>query len=67
MHWEQIQQNWPHFRALAKEKWPKLTDADLDRIGGDQGKLAQKLEQAYGFSAKEVEAELKEFSLDAKH
>lgn len=67
MHWEEIQKGWDQFKGMAKEKWGKLDDADLDAIGGDREKLIARLQELYGCSREQAETELKEFSWDPRH
>jgi len=67
MHWEEIEKNWDSFKGMAKEKWRKLTDADLNAVEGKREKLIQKLQDAYGLSKDQAEVELKEFSWDPRH
>ena len=34
MNWDTIEGNWKQFKGHVKEKWGKLTDDNLDAIGG---------------------------------
>jgi uncharacterized protein YjbJ (UPF0337 family) len=67
VHWEKIEEKWQHFKGMAKEKWPKLSDADLDATGGNREQLIKKLQESYHMSRDQAEVELKEFSYDPKH
>lgn len=67
MHWQKIEENWESFKGMAKEKWQKLSDSDLDQIGGKRDRLIQKLQDAYGVTREQAEIELKEFSYDPRH
>jgi uncharacterized protein YjbJ (UPF0337 family) len=62
MNWDQIKGNWKHFKGKAKEKWGKLTDDDLDIIGGKKDQLAGKLQERYGYEKAQAEKELNEFT-----
>ena len=61
MNWDQIEGNWKQFRGKVREKWGKLTDDDIQVIGGKKDKLIGKLQEKYGIAQEEAEAELKRF------
>lgn len=61
MNWNIVEGNWKQFKGRAQQKWGKLTDDELDRIGGRKEELAGKLQEAYGHSADEAERELNEW------
>ena len=63
MQWEPIEESWDVFKPRAKEKWNKLSDDDLNTIGGNRDMLKTKLQEVYGLSEKEADAGLVEFSL----
>ncbi len=52
---------WKQVKGEAKVKWGKLTDDDLDRIGGHRDKLVGRLEELYQRSRKDIEREVEEF------
>ncbi len=58
MNWDQIEGKWTEFRGKVKEKWGKLTDDDLDVIGGHRDQLEGKLQQAYGRTKEQVKKEV---------
>jgi uncharacterized protein YjbJ (UPF0337 family) len=45
-------------KGEAQKQWGKLTDDDLDRIGGDQEKLEGKLQEAYGYGKEKAHREV---------
>jgi len=47
--------------AVAKEKWGKLTDDQLDVIAGKRDQLAGKIQETYGVSKDEVEKQIAEW------
>jgi uncharacterized protein YjbJ (UPF0337 family) len=61
MNWDQIEGNWKQFKGKVREKWGKLTDDDIQVIGGKKDKLIGKLQEKYGIAQEEAEAELKRF------
>jgi uncharacterized protein YjbJ (UPF0337 family) len=57
---------WQHMRGELKAWWGKLTDADFERIGGQQDKLIGLIQEKYGYARnqaqREVERHLQEYS-----
>ena len=47
--------------AVAKEKWGKLTDDQLDVIAGKRDRLAGKIQETYGVSRDDAEKQLSEW------
>jgi uncharacterized protein YjbJ (UPF0337 family) len=62
MNWDQIAGNWKQLTGKVKKKWGKLTDDDLTTIAGKRNQLAGLLQEKYGYTTKQVEAELDGFS-----
>ncbi len=58
---KEISAKWKQVKGEAKVKWGKLTDDDLDRIGGHRDKLVGRLEELYQRSRKDIEREVDEF------
>jgi uncharacterized protein YjbJ (UPF0337 family) len=59
MNWEHIEGDWQRARAKVRERWGKLTDQDLERIGGAKDRLVAALKERYGYekdrAMKEIE------------
>jgi uncharacterized protein YjbJ (UPF0337 family) len=57
---------WKQMRGELKSWWGKLTDDDLDRIGGQRDKLIGLVQEKYGYARataeQEVERRFKEFA-----
>ena len=58
---KEMSAKWKQLKGEAKIKWGKLTDDDLDRIGGHRDKLVGRLEELYQRSRKDIEREVDEF------
>lgn len=58
---KQISAKWKQVKGEAKIRWGKLTDDDLERIGGHRDKLVGRLEELYQGSRKDIEREVDEF------
>lgn len=61
MNWDIVEGNWKQFRGLVKAQWGKLTDDQLDVISGKRTQLSGKIQEAYGISRDEAEAQIKKF------
>ena len=49
---------WKQLRHQMKEWWGKLTDDDLDVIGGNRDQLVGKLQDRYGWAKRDAEDEV---------
>ena len=49
---------WKQMRGELKTWWGRLTDDDLDRIGGEKDKLIGLVQERYGYARGDVEAEV---------
>lgn len=61
MNKDTIEGKWKQLKGEAKVQWGKLTDDDLDVIAGHKDKLVGKLQEHYGKSKAEAEAEVDRF------
>jgi uncharacterized protein YjbJ (UPF0337 family) len=55
MNWDRIEGNWKQFTGKVKEQWGKLTDDDIDVIGGKRDQLVGKIQESYGIGKDEAE------------
>jgi len=61
MTWEQIRGAWKELRGTLRTRWNKLTETDLDQIGGDRTRLVATLQSRYGTSREQIEQQVAEF------
>jgi len=61
MNWDQIVGNWREAKGKLRSKWAKLTDDDLEAIGGKKDVLVGRLQQRYGHKKEEAEREIDSF------
>ena len=59
MNWDQAAGNWKQFKGKVKEQWGKLTDDEIDQIGGKRDQLIGKIQKQYGISKEEAETQVK--------
>lgn len=62
MNWDQLEGKWKQFTGSARERWGKLTDDDLDTIGGKKDKLIGRLQERYGIAREQADREADEWS-----
>jgi uncharacterized protein YjbJ (UPF0337 family) len=48
MNWESIKGQWKQVQGKVRQQWGKLTDDDLNFIGGTKDQLVGKLQERYG-------------------
>lgn len=61
MNWDTVEGNWKQFKGRVKVQWGKLTDDQLDVIAGKRIDLAGKIQESYGVTKDEAEAQIKRF------
>jgi uncharacterized protein YjbJ (UPF0337 family) len=53
MNWDQMQGKWKQMKGGVRKQWGKLTDDDLEYMGGSKDQFVGRLQERYGI-AKEV-------------
>jgi uncharacterized protein YjbJ (UPF0337 family) len=61
MNWDRIEGNWKQLRGKLLEQWGKLTDDELNMIGGRREVLAGRIQELYGVSKDEAEKQIGNF------
>jgi uncharacterized protein YjbJ (UPF0337 family) len=64
MNWDQIQGQWDQVKGQVRAKWAKLTDDDLQLIGGKKDVFVGKLRERYGLEKDRAEADVDQFLAD---
>jgi uncharacterized protein YjbJ (UPF0337 family) len=67
MNWDQIEGKWKELKGDIRQKWAKLTDSDVDAIGGKKDELIGRLQKHYGYSKDQASKEVDDFSTNLKH
>jgi uncharacterized protein YjbJ (UPF0337 family) len=60
MNWDQVEGKWQQLKGKVRAKWGKLTDDDLQVIGGKKDQLLGKLQERYGYAREKAEKDLEE-------
>lgn len=58
MNWNIIEGKWKQLKGDVRSQWGKLTDDDMDVIGGKRDRLVGMLQERYGKTKDEVEREV---------
>ncbi len=58
MNWDEIEGRWNELKGRLRSKWAKLTDDDMQMIGGKKDMLVGRLQQRYGLKKDEAEREV---------
>ena len=58
MDWNDIQMNWNAHMGVAKQRWTRLQDAELEVVSGDRDKLVNKVRDAYHLPHEEAETQV---------
>jgi uncharacterized protein YjbJ (UPF0337 family) len=53
-----LEGKWKQMRGQIKVSWGKLTDNDLEQVGGKYDKFVALLQEKYGFSRERAEEEV---------
>ncbi|MGE0054727.1 MAG: hypothetical protein AB7S74_10990 [Hyphomicrobium sp.] len=62
MDWSKIEKAWSVLVPQAREKWPALTDSDIQTIGGDKARLIARLKERYEWSDAMAEEQIQDWS-----
>lgn len=58
MEWGIIESRWHEYRAAAKRRWDKLSEAQIAGTRGKREYLVKRVEEAYTVSANEAERQV---------
>jgi len=61
MNEDRMQGNWKQIKGKLKEQWGKLTDDDLDVIGGKRDQLVGRIQERHGIAKDQAEREVENF------
>lgn len=61
MDWGVIESRWNEYKAAAKRRWDKLSEAQISGTRGNRDYLLKRVQEAYALSPAEAERELAEW------
>jgi uncharacterized protein YjbJ (UPF0337 family) len=62
MNWDQLQGKWKQMKGSVRTRWGKLTDDDLDVIGGQKDQLVGKIQERYGIQKEEAQRQVEDWN-----
>src|SRR5436309_13279553 len=57
----QMLQGWNQMKSRVQQQWSKLSESDLQQIGGQRGELIHRLQERYGYGQSQAEQEVDRF------
>jgi len=61
MNSDTLKGKWKELKGVAKERWGRLTDNDLDTIDGQLDQLVGKVQQRYGIARDDAQKQIDEW------
>lgn len=61
MNWDRVQGNWKQLKGKVKERWGRLTDDQLEIIGGRRDQLVGRIQECYGIARDDAERQVREW------
>ena len=52
---------WEQLKGKVRTKWAKLTDDDVEKVGGKKDQLVGRLRERYGYGKEDAEREVDDF------
>lgn len=65
MNWDRAEGQWKQVKGAVKERWGKLTDDDLNVIGGKKDQLVGRVQERYGIAKDEALKQVDEWNTEA--
>ncbi len=62
MNWDRIEGQWKQMKGSVKERWGKLTDDDLNVIGGKKDQLVGRVQERYEIAKDEAQTQVDEWN-----
>ena len=62
MNSDQFEGKWKQLKGTVKQRWGKLTDDDVTRLGGKKDELVGKIQERYGITREQAEKEADEWA-----
>ena len=58
MDWGRIEENWQHYKVIARVRWGRISADEFDLIGGRREQLLAQIEEVYRVSATMAQTQL---------
>ena len=63
---DSLQDQWPTLKGQVKQRWGKLTDADIARLSGHRAELVSLLRERYGYAKAQTDMEINNWVKEAE-
>lgn len=60
--WQGAKENWNDFTSEVAARWDRLTEDDIDEVGGDRDELVEEIQETYSVTREEAEAQVDEWA-----
>ena len=61
MNWDSLQYRWPKMRPSLRHRWGRLSEDDLDSIGGSRDVFIGIVQDRYSLSKREAQQRIEEW------
>lgn len=61
MNWDQVAGKWKQMKGDLRTRWGKLSDDDLQSVGGQKDKLVGLIQERYGIEKEEAQRQVDEW------
>jgi uncharacterized protein YjbJ (UPF0337 family) len=58
MDWNELKGSWKQMKGTVRQKWAKLTDDDVEYVGGSSERLLGKVQERYGMAKDAAKREI---------
>ena len=62
MNEDTLKGQWKQLKGMAKERWGKLTDDELDQVDGQVDQLVGRVQERYGIARDEAQRQVDEWT-----
>ncbi|HWT29591.1 MAG TPA: CsbD family protein [Propylenella sp.] len=61
MSWDRVEAGWKQLKANVQRQWGRLTDDDVDSIGGRREELAARIQERYAIEKAEADRQIEDW------
>ena len=61
MNWDRVEGNWKQLKGKVRQQWGRITDDQIDTIGGKREELTGRIQESYGISRDDAERQIRDW------
>ncbi len=61
MNWDRVEGNWKQLKGKVRQQWGRITDDQIDVIGGKRDALAGRIQETYGLTRDDAERQVRDW------